>query len=154
SPLVRHDRRRLLTAADLACRPRAMRYSPLPHGTPWGLATFVVVATLQVVRHRNDSVAGEVGACVNATIVTSSTQTSSETQTTDVSARVDTFVSHVVATDAAGAVVVDQTLPVASDDPTVQAAVTAARTALAGGVTSALHTIVGPALTTTVELVE
>jgi hypothetical protein len=82
----------------------------------------------------------------NTVTATASTKTSSETSITDATVRVDTFVTHVTATDPTGATVDDQQLPVAFSDPTVQAAIAAARALLLGEPLPTLVILDGPTL--------
>lgn len=84
----------------------------------WGGVTLAALVTWAVlVQPRlSDSVAAP-----GANTISESVRSSSETQTTDQTVRVDTFATRLTATGPTGETLYDQTFPVAFTDPTVQA---------------------------------
>ncbi len=91
------------------------------------------------------------GTAGNNTTFTTSTTSSTDTQTTDETVRVDTFSTHVVATDPTGGTAFDQELALAFADPAVQSAVASARAALLAGPFPSLVIVAGPTLVTSNE---
>lgn len=118
----------------------------------WGVLILALLATARALGPGPHDASAGAGAC-NTTTTSTSLKTSEETVLTEVPVRVDTYATRVVGTDVGGATAFDQSFPLAANAGAVQSAVTAARNALAAGVTSPLRTVVGPALTSSEALV-
>ncbi len=108
-------------------------------------ATFAALTVAALIAHPR--LGGEVTAGVTTTF-TRSTSTSSETQTTNATVRVDTAATRLVVIDPIGGLVSDQTLPVPFADAAVQAAIVTAQAALLAAQPASL-VAKGPALVDT-----